>query len=69
LHQTILQELSSFIEKQTLLSLRGATWSPLKGPKGNIEFLFFLQKGKKDESLHTDFTQIVAESHKALDEK
>lgn len=69
LHQTILQELSSFIEKQTLLSLRGATWSPLKGPKGNIEFLFFLQKGKKDESLHTDFTQIVAESHKTLDEK
>ena len=45
----------------------GLTYSPIRGPEGNIEYLGFLKKGA--EAAQTfDLDALVAESHEALNE-
>lgn len=64
LHLTILEEVRDFISSQTNLTLADATYSPIKGPEGNIEFLFLLTKTKKmDEIQEIDLEKIVCEAH------
>lgn len=42
-------------------------YSPIKGPQGNIEYLIYIEKAEKGESLLARTTEeIVAESHKTL---
>ena len=43
-HQRVLQELETFVRKETPLAWRGVTESPLEGPAGNKEFLALLEK-------------------------
>ena len=45
----------------------GLDFSPIKGPKGNIEYLIYLQKSENFENL-TDFDikSLVDISHEAL---
>ena len=45
--------------------VRGLTFSPIKGPEGNIEFLGYL--GKLDEERAPDIEAVVREAHEALD--
>lgn len=50
--------------------LLGATFSPIKGPEGNIEYLYYIKKG--DSSLTIPFSEVeeqVVASHKQLNEK
>lgn len=44
---------------------RGLTYSPFKGPRGNIEYLLFLRKD--GEPADIDIPGMVARSHKELD--
>ena len=46
-------------------SLRGLTYSPVRGPEGNIEYLAWLGLG--GESAEADCAQVVRLSHEALD--
>ena len=44
------------------------TFSPIKGPEGNIEYLIFIQKGTGVSDLEQDYAKkIVEESHLELD--
>ena len=43
LHEDILNEVADFIDEHTVLALEAADYSPIRGPEGNIEFLFFLK--------------------------
>lgn len=47
-------------------SILGLTYSPIKGPEGNIEYLIFLQKSDEPASVELDIKGIVEESHKQL---
>ena len=49
------------------LSVLGLTYSPIRGPEGNIEYLGFLQKGG-GPSPELDLKALVEESHRALKE-
>ena len=42
-HESILLEVMTAIENQGL-SIKGLDFSPIQGPKGNIEFLVFVEK-------------------------
>ncbi|MCF7935701.1 MAG: TlyA family RNA methyltransferase [Synergistales bacterium] len=44
-HAEVLREMVEFIEHQLPFVLRGVSYSPITGPKGNIEFLLYLQTG------------------------
>lgn len=45
----------------------GFTWSPIKGPKGNIEFLADIRPGVGDMPSDAEIAAIVEEAHKTLD--
>ena len=51
-----------FIASDTDLFLKDATYSPIKGPEGNIEFLFLLTKKQEDAS-EIDLGMLVDEAH------
>ena len=48
------------------LTVRGLTYSPIRGPEGNIEYLGFLQKGGGAAAF--DLKALVEESHQVLKE-
>lgn len=49
------------------LTVLGLTYSPIRGPEGNIEYLGFLQKGGR-AAPEPDLKALVEESHRALKE-
>ncbi|MBQ9881093.1 MAG: TlyA family RNA methyltransferase [Synergistes sp.] len=64
LHLSILNEMASFIEEKTALSLEAADFSPIRGPEGNIEFLFYLRhRTSVSAPQRPDFDKIVEEAH------
>ncbi len=48
-------------------SVRALTYSPIKGPKGNIEFLADIQPGPGEPISDEDIRQLVSQAHEALD--
>ena len=68
-HEEVVQTICDFVLENGY-SVLGLTFSPVKGPEGNIEYLVFLEKS--DAPVHTaDCTPhtVVEESHAALDTK
>jgi len=67
LHEETLSDLATFIDTETGLFLLNATYSPIRGPEGNIEFLFLL--GSKNNTImkhaNIDFRKLVQEAHEA----
>lgn len=66
-HERVIREMLAFAE-QTGYSVRGLSFSPITGPKGNIEFLLYMAKGgpKNDASLHKisdSIPEIVENAH------
>ena len=63
-HLDVLRELADFVSDETELHLAGATYSPIRGPEGNIEFIFYLKKERSREAEASGaFPSIVAEAH------
>ena len=62
-----LDVLNAFIEKahEAGFHVYNLTFSPIKGPEGNIEFLGYI--GKDGEDADIDTAALVAEAHGALD--
>ncbi len=53
--------------KENSFTLLGMTYSPIRGPEGNIEYLGYLRKANEPGGV-IDTAQIVAASHAALGE-
>lgn len=53
--------------KEAGLSVLGLTYSPIRGPEGNIEYLGYMQKGG-GTALDFDLKALVEESHRILKE-
>ena len=69
-HLQVLEELAHFTG-EIGLSLLGATWSPLLGPEGNIEFFLYLRNAPgPGEGAHlqveADLSKVVEEAWEAL---
>lgn len=54
---------------QADFTVRDITWSPLRGPEGNLEYLAWLSAGETAENFHGDLNAIVAASHAQLEEE
>ncbi len=71
LHEETLRDLASFIDTETGLELFNSTYSPIKGPEGNIEFLFLL--GIKSNTIlkhvNIDFMKLVEEAHESTQQR
>ena len=64
-----LEVLEHFLEhaKESGFTVLGLTYSPIRGPEGNIEYLGYLEKGIWQDK-EFDLKQLVAESHQTLKE-
>ena len=64
-----LEVLEHFLEhaKENHLTVLGITYSPIRGPEGNIEYLGYLEKGPRQERTF-DLKALVDESHQTLKE-
>ena len=64
-----LEVLEHFLEhaKESGFTVLGLTYSPIRGPEGNIEYLGYLEKGEWQEK-EFDLKQLVADSHQTLKE-
>lgn len=64
-HEHVLRAAVESTRRQGLV-VRGLTWSPLKGPEGNIEF--WLWAAREGEPTATDPADVVARAHAELGE-
>ncbi len=66
-HIDVVNKIISFAIENNF-DVKGLTFSPVKGPEGNIEYLIFLKKGSgKLEIEENSGEQVVLESHLTLD--
>lgn len=68
IHLAVIRRVLSF-SREHGFSVRGLTFSPVKGPEGNIEYLAWLSTdGSRDDAITDDDMQrVVGEAHAALD--
>jgi len=66
-HLEVVKDIA-FFAKGLGLKLRGLSYSPIKGPEGNIEYLIYLIKDLESDDCLTeeDMERIVTESHFCL---
>ncbi|MDF1495126.1 TlyA family RNA methyltransferase [Caproiciproducens sp. CPB-2] len=64
-HQEVIEKITGFVLEHGF-SVLGLTYSPVKGPEGNIEYLVYLQKSEKPESVPLNIEALVEESHHTL---
>lgn len=65
-HLEVIENVLAFA-KQAGFSIKQLTFSPVKGPEGNIEYLVHLKKTTQDESADLKPWEIVTQAHAALD--
>lgn len=65
-HVEILETVTRFVRDETELELIGATYSPIRGPEGNIEFIFYMKKTNGEASGDIDFRALVNEAHEKI---
>jgi len=63
-HENTVKSLFSHF-KETGLFVHGFTWSPVKGPKGNIEFLVHLKK-ERSSFKESTIRKVITRSHEEL---
>lgn len=64
-HQRVLEDLARFAHEQLRLSVVNATYSPIRGPAGNIEFFLHI-RNEPSQSTPIDWARLVEQAHKAL---
>ena len=65
-HQEVLEHFLDHA-REAGLAVLGLSYSPIRGPEGNIEYLGWLQKGGEDAP-GLDAGALVEESHRVLKE-
>lgn len=65
-HQEVVDSILNFVLENGF-SVKGLTFSPVKGPEGNIEYLLFIEKSEKpQQECILDSRLLVEESHQVL---
>ncbi|NJD01370.1 MAG: TlyA family RNA methyltransferase [Ruminiclostridium sp.] len=68
-HREVVEGIISFSQK-TGFSVKGLTYSPIKGPEGNIEYLLHLSKSEapaNQNDLENMINDVIGKSHSELD--
>lgn len=63
-HARVLNGILDWLRSQPV-SVKGLSWSPITGPKGNIEFLLYLKKSD-EEGITPDVDALVKEAHEEV---
>lgn len=66
-HESVVSEICEFVLNNGF-DILGLDFSPVKGPKGNIEYLIYLQKSEDPKNLtNFDIKSLIDISHETLD--
>ena len=70
-HESVILSTVRFVQETGFL-IKGLTYSPIKGPEGNIEYLIYLEKPLSEDQTGLRITEkmiseLVAESHEKLE--
>jgi len=65
IHVEVIEKISGFVLEHGF-SILGLTFSPVKGPEGNIEYLIYLQKSEQPTCVDLDIGALVKNSHDQL---
>lgn len=68
-HREVIQHIVDFCINQMNFSILGLTYSPIKGPEGNIEYLVYLSKQRIEgalEDMSSVIDQVVEEANSSL---
>ena len=67
-HIQVIEKIISFCSDEMGLSILGLSYSPIKGPEGNIEYLLYLSKRKDLSGMaqRIDVSGIVSKAHELL---
>ena len=70
IHKTVIREVAAYSRSLGFVPA-GLTFSPIKGPEGNIEYLIYLVSSEPESDAATEngIEKIVAEAHRALSGK
>ena len=67
-HRQVIETVCSFA-LETGFSILGLTFSPVKGPEGNIEYLLYLKKSAPPQGLDAiEMEEVVTLAHSSLDD-
>lgn len=66
IHEKVIEEVISFA-KDIGFVICGLTYSPVKGPEGNIEYLMWASNDSESEEGDIQIKDVVSEAHKTLD--
>ncbi len=64
-HENVCKDIYNFLYSEGLC-VCGATFSPIKGPKGNIEYLFYINTEEKTAMDFDNIKEVVKNSHEKL---
>jgi len=64
-HLSVVQNIVK-VSRSLSFSVRGLTFSPVRGPEGNIEYLILLRKGGAEDLPLPDLRALVEDSHRNL---
>ena len=67
-HKEVIEMIANYVRAQNL-GILGLSFSTIKGPEGNIEYLIYLDKsqaGMTEEEVQEKLEEVVTESHKIL---
>jgi len=65
IHMDVIEDICNFCQNQLHLSLKGLTFSPIKGPEGNIEYLVFFDKKSEQVKFSVLYQKIINIVNKA----
>ena len=65
-HAEVIDKIVTF-SKEAGFSILGLTFSPVKGPEGNIEYLMWIEKGTDTTECSIDINTLVDKAHETLD--
>ena len=65
-HEEVIEKIVRFSEENGL-QIEGLTYSPVRGPEGNIEYLVYVRRKNSDEIFETaKIREVVREAHEVL---
>ena len=67
-HREVIERIAAYVREQKL-GILGLSFSPIKGPEGNIEYLIYLDKqqtGMTEEEMQKKIDEVVKDSHEIL---
>ncbi len=67
-HREVIEKIAGYVREQGL-GILGLSFSPIKGPEGNIEYLIYLDKkrqGMTEEEMQAKLEEVVKDSHEIL---